>query len=288
MGTQYRPSSKRWLKTTLLCATLSSLFACSNIPKLPPLAENQQYRHNEVIWHDLITPNLKKSADFYQQLFGWQFEDTADQYNLIRYQGQLIGGAAEVVTEERASHWLPLISVKDVDATIDPISQQGGKALIPSFKIPGRGTVGVAQDNQGAVFGLIATNAGDPVKPAINNNSWLWHELWSSNISTAENFYQQVFQLSVEEKNIAGIDYHYFANSHKTPELGLINKPSQKMPDTLASYIKVKDVRATAERAVALGGSILMTANDKLRGGNVAIIKDPNGAGFIIQEMNIE
>ena len=50
------------------------------------------------------------------------------------------------------------------------------------------------------------------------------------------------------------------------------------------NYIKVADVDATLLKVTAAGGIVLMAPNDKVRSGSVAIIRDPAGAGIVIQE----
>jgi predicted enzyme related to lactoylglutathione lyase len=48
----------------------------------------------------------------------------------------------------------------------------------------------------------------------------------------------------------------------------------------------VQDVNATAAKAASLGGKVLMAPTQQVRDGSVAIIADPNGAGFVVQEWN--
>jgi len=88
------------LLTVLLFALLGS--GCSSVAfDLPPLTDVPAERdEGRIIWHELITHTPEASQRFYEQLFGWQFEDpgtgsgVTDRggYRLIRHNGQLIGG----------------------------------------------------------------------------------------------------------------------------------------------------------------------------------------------------
>ncbi|MDP4726257.1 MAG: hypothetical protein NWS07_03115, partial [Desulfobacterales bacterium] len=50
--------------------------------------------------------------------------------------------------------------------------------------------------------------------------------------------------------------------------------------------VAVADVDATVNKAKALGGNVLMAPTVTVRNGTVAVIADPNGAGFVVQEWN--
>ena len=45
------------------------------------------------------------------------------------------------------------------------------------------------------------------------------------------------------------------------------------------------DVAAVTNKARTLGGSVLMAPNAEVRNGRVAILADPSGAGFVVQEL---
>ena len=62
--------------------------------------------------------------------------------------------------------------------------------------------------------------------------------------------------------------------------------PDPKIGNTWVSYIRVADVSDTVQRARALGGAILLEPTHDVRDGSVAIIADPHGAGFVVQEIH--
>ena len=58
------------------------------------------------------------------------------------------------------SHWLVYFGTDDIDAANDHISATGGTVIVPKMAVPG-GEILVAQDPQGAIFGLFAGRFDD-------------------------------------------------------------------------------------------------------------------------------
>ena len=58
------------------------------------------------------------------------------------------------------SHWLVYFGIDDIDAAAERIGQSGGTVMVPKTEVPG-GEFLVAQDPQGAVFGLFAGRFDD-------------------------------------------------------------------------------------------------------------------------------
>jgi predicted enzyme related to lactoylglutathione lyase len=57
-------------------------------------------------------------------------------------------------------HWLVYFGCEDVDADAGRIGDTGGQVMVPPVDVPG-GRILVAQDPQGAVFGLFAGRFDD-------------------------------------------------------------------------------------------------------------------------------
>jgi hypothetical protein len=87
------------------------------------------------------------------------------------------------------------------------------------------------------------------------------------------------------EKTVGDIQYRYLERDGQ-PRVGLLDKPSPQIGNTWVAYIRVADVDATVNKAKALGGNVLMAPTAAVRNGTVAVIADPNGAGFVVQEWN--
>lgn len=272
------------IKYLVLISTMAvSLTACNlTQTSLPAISDSGSKHLGHIVWHDLVTPDLEKSQAFYSAVFDWQFQSINDSYVFAINDGQTIAGFSQLDNSENSSHWLALVSVNNVDSVIKQTRQSGGEVLVGNTTIEGRGNIAVLSDPQGAVFSVIDTSNGDP--NATNaNNSWIWQEVWSDDPKANREFYQSIYPYEAAEKTLFGTNYSYIKTDNQ-PVVGFVEKPDAEIGNTWVNYIKVADVDATLLKVTAAGGLVLMAPNEKVRSGTVAIIRDSNGAGLVIQE----
>ena len=161
-----------------------------------------------------MTNDVRAAEVFYGQLFGWEFEDVPahpGQFVLIRLDGIAIGG---LVFSERKqldsteSRWIGSVSVTDVDAAVQLVRDQGGEVLGGPTNIPLRGRVAVIADPQGAILALMRTEDGDPADRDPEVNDWLWQELWTTDDSSALEFYRDLMGYDHETVTVEAGAYH--------------------------------------------------------------------------------
>jgi len=271
-------------KTILLVAAAIIMSACATtLPEVPPLDASEKLLPGKVVWHDLVTPDMHSAKAFYGGLLGWTFEDVSSGYSLARHNGRLVAGIAKLNLSGRTSHWLPLVSVADMDRVLAAADAAGGKTIKKPFDLANRGRIAVLKDSQGAAFGVVQSSHGDPADRDAEINGWLWDEIWSENVPAAIAFYQSVGGYEVDEKRVGDINYRYLARDGE-PRVGLLEKPSPDIGNTWVAYVRVADVNVAVDKAKTLGGNVLMAPNASVRNGTVAVLTDPSGAGFIVQE----
>ncbi len=114
--------------------------------------------------NQLNTSDPDAAARFYEALFGWRTEDVSGgdrAYWGIYNDDRLNGGMMQLPPDAPAPpHWLVYFGSDDVDADAGRIGDGGGGVLVPPTDVPG-GRILVAQDPQGAVFGLFAGRFDD-------------------------------------------------------------------------------------------------------------------------------
>jgi predicted enzyme related to lactoylglutathione lyase len=115
---------------------------------------------NTFCYNELTTRDSDACAKFYAQLFGWQTLQTpmaGTTYTMFRIGERDVGGMIQMTPEwgEMPSHWMPYIAVEDVDATVQRVSELGGKVCVPPSDIPNIGRFAVITDPGGAVFSII-------------------------------------------------------------------------------------------------------------------------------------
>lgn len=264
---------------------------------LPPITETPtDERHNgKVVWRDLLTNTPKASRRFYGELFGWEFEQprlfvgvgSGDSYMLIRHNGKLIGGMVDTNAlgkTENISQWITTISVADLDAAVERAAGAGGKVVNAPESIGDRGRMAVVEDSTGALFAMIQTKEGDPADSEPAHNDWLWDELWTSDVDSATGFYGTVIGFEYTDHEIENVDRDYRVLTYADkPRAGVLRNPFENERPVWVNYIRVEDPVAVTAKVDRLGGRVLVEAQVRPVGGEVAFIAGPSGAGVALQ-----
>ncbi len=286
--------------TPRLVALVLALLAagCTAVTvNLPPITETPtDERHNgKVVWRDLLTNTPEASRRFYGELFGWEFEQprlfvgvgSGDSYMLIRHNGKLIGGMVDTNAlgkQENISQWITTISVADIDAAVERVAGAGGKVVNAPESIGDRGRMAVIEDSTGALFAMVQTTGGDPADSEPVQNAWLWDELWTSDVDSATGFYRTVIGFEYEDHEVenADRDYRVLRYADK-PRAGVLKNPFENERPVWVNYVRVGDPSAVTAKVEELGGRVLVEAQSRPIGGEVAFIAGPSGAGVALQ-----
>ena len=256
----------------------------TKLPEVPSISDSGKWLNGKVVWHDLVTPDLEGAKSFYGGLFGWTFDDVSDDYTVVTNGGRLIGGMAQLKSPDYTSYWVPLVSVDDVDRAVDATVAAGGERLVKSFNVPGRGRVGVLRDPRGAAFGVVKTTQGDPVDRVPAVGDWIWNEVWTDDVAASGSFYQKRLGYDLKEETVDGVE-HTLLTTEIVPRVGLVKKSDPEIPNLWVAYVRVADVEATVAKARSVGEPLLLAPTMEVRNGRVAIIADPHGAGFVVEEV---
>ncbi|MEL6107969.1 MAG: VOC family protein [Planctomycetota bacterium] len=113
-------------------------------------------------------------------------------------------------------------------------------------------------------------------------NHFVWADLSTHRPDTSKWFYERVFGWSFHESDGYSVAFH-----GDSEVAGLFETPSFfkkiKMPHFWMSYIAVEDAGATADLVQAFDGAKVELIDD-FYDGKVALIRDPQGAGFTIYD----
>lgn len=288
---KYADNKMKKFSIAILSGMLLLAFACSDTvyPSVTDSGE-MTYHYGAVVWHDLASPEPEKSKKFYSEVFGWNFEkigSSKQPYWVIKDGGKNIGGIiAKPNPEPNSGEWISSISVSSVDEAVSSVVGSGGKQLGKTLTLEGRGDVALMEDDQGAIFGLIHSSTGDPKQTDVEENRWLWHELWSNDPSVAESFYSGALGYDFKSEEVMGMDYWTMVLDGNVRN-GMIRNPIENIRSVWVPYIKVKDADMASKKAEAAGARILMAPNQEVRKGSVSIILDPTGAPLALQEWPI-
>ena len=284
------------IRFSMALLTLLVISACTtlniNLPAVTEAPSNERLA-GKIIWHDLLTTDIEGSRKFYGGLFGWTFEEVpislgfgkSGNYLLIRHKGQLIGGmvdAKRLGTKVNNSQWVVLMSVDNVDIAAKSVVDAGGEIMTPPTDLNERGRIAVVRDNAGALFAILQTRDGDPLDTSAAFGSFMWDEVWVPDAVAAANFYQQIAPFQPASVDTADQSVYRGLSVDGHPRMGILQEPIEALAPTWASYIRVEDM-SVLDRVNALGGQVLLPAEERNIGGQVALIAGPSGAGVVLQ-----
>ncbi len=246
------------------------------------------------VWAELFATDLEPEKRFYSEVFGWRFEavDTAPgAYELIYAGDRPIGGAwrkTATADATQRSRWLSVMSVTDVDEVAAKTTGAGGKVMVAPRQLSGRGRAAVLADPEGARFGVLHSETGDPVDAFPALDTWLWHELWARNPGRMAEYYRTVGGYSLAPQAPTEGREEIFLEAAGYPRAAIVRTDALELPSAWLAYVRVADLAATLAKVEPAGGEILVAPDPQIRDGRVAIIRDPLGAALGIAQWSVE
>jgi hypothetical protein len=254
----------------------------------PPFGTPGQYHPGKFVWFDLVTDDLNAARNFYGAVFGWQFRTVGAapaSYTVIEHAGRNVAGMFAHAPPKGATNtarWLVLISVSDPAKAVRYVEQQGGSVIAPPATYAGRGTHVLFRDPQGAVFGVLKSESGDPADTPVADGDFFWLDLLARDPKQAAEFYRGLAGYEVSLRELGpGLTRAVLASGGYS-RAGIAPLPaSVKQPGWLP-YILVDDIAGTLKKVRAGGGKVLVEPRADLLDRNLAVIVDPRGAVLAI------
>jgi len=251
--------------------------------------------HGQFVWYELTTPDVDAAKKFYPRFTGWGTQQFDNDYTMFTTGGVPIAGLFRLDEDMRQQgvppNWMPYVEADDIDATAAKATSLGGRVTHGPADIPGTGRFAVLQDPQGAMFGIYkSTNPGGAWDGTNIVGRFSWHELMTTDSAKAFEFYRALFGW---DKN-GGMDmgggqmYDMYGKGDKMYG-GMFNRPPEMagMPPFWLVYIHVPDVGKAVSTAVKAGARVQRPQMD-IPGGSIAILGDPQGAGFALHHANAQ
>ena len=119
------------------------------------------------------------------------------------------------------------------------------------------------------------------------HGAFSWSELTTSEPAAAAEFYGTLFGWQFKPPMPHMGDYRV-ATIGEAMVAGIMPPPpgAPPMPPHWGVYVTVDNTDATAEHAVALGGTVLVPAMDVPNVGRMAVLQDPQGAVISVMQYN--
>lgn len=250
-------------------------------------------------WIDFGSNDFAASKAFYEQLFGWQFEDSGEamgHYNMITTKdGAMVGGGMDTTGmtcpegNPIPSSWDVYLAVDDVDARTKLAAEKGAHVIVEPGDAGAAGRFSMVLDPTGATIGMWKSGDTEGYDFSMNVGTPVWFELMSQDIEATKQFYTEVFDFQpvpmAESMDDAEAEANYFTNGPAdSSSSGLCNAQGfipAEMGSYWRTYFRVEDCDAAAQRVSELGGKVLDGPEDSPFG-RLATIQDPAGATLMI------
>ena len=250
-----------------------------------------QIHEGALVWVDLLTTDPKTALAFYTTVFDWQSVSYADDtYVELSHDGRIISAIVLYEGDDAVdgdARWLVSLSVKDVDAAVETAVSNGGTVLEPATDLPDRGRYSVISDAQGAVLMLLRATSGDPVDTSPVLDRWDWAELWTDDVESAVSFYEALAGYDTKRLPDSTSGARIVLGTDGVARTTIVELPWDDVEPNWIPYIPVADLSDTVRRIIDAGGAMLVTSAGSESSVDVAIVMDPTGGVFAVQQAEI-
>ncbi|MEU3948913.1 VOC family protein [Streptomyces sp. NPDC029526] len=240
-------------------------------------------------WADAMFSDIEGAKSFYGAVLGWTFGDTASEYGNYT-QAYADGKAVAAVVppmpgQEGTSQWCLYLAAEDAAATAARIREHGGELLMNPMPVGDFGTMCLARDPSGVVFGVWQAGTHEGFQAMGVPGAFCWAEVFTRDPDAADAFFPAVF--SYRQKEMADeMDFRVYDLGEQSV-LGRMRMTEDfppEVPPYINVYFAVADCDAAVARAAELGG-ILRFGPQSTPFGRLATISDPQGATFSVIDL---
>lgn len=239
-------------------------------------------------WVDVLTSDPDRTKEFYGRLFGWTVEDPGEEYggyfNFLKNGVRVAGGMRNDGESGVPDLWSVYLATDDADATIERTVAAGGQVMVPAMDVMDLGRMAVVIDVGGAVIGMWQPGLHQGFGVMAEPGTPAWFELHTRAYDASVDFYSTVFgwktQVASDEP-----DFRYTTLDSNGEQLAGVMDATAFLPDGVPAgwtvYFAVPDADAALSEIVALGGEVVVGAEDSPYG-RLATAADATGALFKI------
>ncbi|MFI8348823.1 VOC family protein [Streptomyces sp. NPDC085596] len=238
-------------------------------------------------WADAMFTDLEGAKQFYGDVLGWTFGESSSEhgnYTQAYADGKAVAAIVPPMPgQEGASQWCLYFASPDAAATVAKIRENGGEVLMEPMRVGDFGTMSLAREPSGAVFGVWQGDAHEGFEAVAKPGAYCWSEVFTREPEKADAFLSAVFPYRMKEMADEHVDFRLF-DLGADPVLGRM-RMGEEFPPEVPSYVNVyftvEDCDAAVARAVERG-AVLRFGPMTSPFGRFAALTDPQGANFSV------
>ncbi|MFK4111009.1 VOC family protein [Streptomyces sp. NPDC002176] len=238
-------------------------------------------------WADAMFTDLEGAKRFYGEVLGWTFGDSSSEYGNYTQAFVDDKAVAAIVPpmsgQEGASQWCLYFASPDAAATAAKIRESGGEVLMEPMRVGDFGTMVIAREPSGAVFGVWQGDAHEGFEAVATPGAYCWSEVFTREPEKADPFLSAVFPYRMKEMADEHVDFRLF-DLGADPVLGRM-RMGEEFPPEVPSYVNVYFTVEDCDAAVARAteqGAVLRFGPMTSPFGRFAALTDPQGAHFSV------
>lgn len=235
-----------------------------------------------VAMHDLMATDLPRAQAFYTQLLGWKVRPL-DMPPLgltqqIDAGGFALGGLVALPASEGiASHWMPYVLVKDLDAVVARARQLNGYVPVPPTPMAKLGRFAVIADPRGAHVSPLQLNNARSEPKEFAHGQPAWNEVLTDDVEVTSLFFADVFGWDRSTMKMGNGAYSVLMDG--ASQRAGVTSGAGAAPQWVV-YFAADNIDAIAARVASLGGSMVTPITPVPGMGKSGFFKDPSGALF--------
>lgn len=237
-----------------------------------------EFFNGQPCWVDIMVTDAEQQSaitTFLSDLFGlrWEIGGPETGYYGMGFLGD---DAVLAVGQNESGAGFPVVYMHcaDIAESAAAVATAGGQVFMGPMQVMDAGTMALATDPNGAVFGMWQGNlmkgfGVDNVPGAFN-----WFDLPSTNPDVAAAFYQAAFGLGYNDMTAGGI------LTHGEDWIASISSLYEGMVSAWNPIFTSADLDATEARAKELGCNMLVSKM-QVPGGEISAVQDPK-SGLVV------
>ncbi len=238
-------------------------------------------------WADAMFGDVEGAERFYGEVLGWTFGEASSRYGNYT-QAYADGKAVAAVVppmpgQEGHSQWCLYFASPDATATAARIRGNGGEVLLAPMQVGDFGTMCLAREPSGAVFGVWQAGRHEGFEATAVPGAYCWAEVFTREPEKADAFLTAVFGYTAKRIEDEAVDFRMFDVGGETV-LGRMRMTEDfppEVPPYVNVYFTVADCDEAVARATKLGGVLRFGPMDSPFG-RFAALGDPQGANFSV------